>query len=150
MKFFLIFTLFYLNFNLFGSVTTNQINNFNKFWPVLTKIESNNCISAHNKRENARGIAQIRKNYLKDSNNFGKTKYNHKDCFDPKISKIIVFNYFLRYCPDALENGDFETLAKTHNGGPNWQKNSKKSLTVAKNLSIYWQKIERELNVNYR
>lgn len=146
MKIYLIFSLFCAAFSSFGSITMNQINNFNVFWPILTKIESNNNKNAVGDNKMAIGIAQIHLNCLIDANKYGKTAYTHKDCFDPEISKIICFNYLLKYSSSDLELGNFERLAKTWNGGCNWEKNSKKSLTVAKNLATYWQKIERELN----
>ncbi|XP_024375858.1 uncharacterized protein [Physcomitrium patens] len=43
-------------------------------------------------------------------------KYEH--CEEVDYAERTVINYWLRYCPWALEFGDWETLARTHNGGP--------------------------------
>ncbi|CAK9190584.1 unnamed protein product [Sphagnum troendelagicum] len=43
-------------------------------------------------------------------------KYEH--CEEVDHAERTVINYWLRYCPWALEFGDWETLARTHNGGP--------------------------------
>ena len=43
-------------------------------------------------------------------------KYEH--CEEVDYAERTVINYWLRYCPWALEFGDMETLARTHNGGP--------------------------------
>ena len=36
-------------------------------------------------------------------------------------SERVMLGYFMRYEPEALANGDWETLARLHNGGPNWR-----------------------------
>lgn len=43
-------------------------------------------------------------------------KYEY--CEEVDYAERTVINYWLRYCPWALEFGDWETLARTHNGGP--------------------------------
>lgn len=141
-----LFLAILVSFGKINAQTTNQINNFNKIWPIICKIESDCNPKAYNKSENAIGISQIRLNYFKDSTNFAKIKgLRHSDCFNPEISKKITINYFLRYNSRALENGDLESLSKLHNGGPSWQKNAKKNGQTAKNLATYWGKVNREL-----
>ncbi|KAG6541624.1 hypothetical protein Mapa_017017 [Marchantia paleacea] len=54
-------------------------------------------------------------------------------CEDVDYAERTVINYWLRWCPWALEFGDLETLARTHNGGPQyWQFIS---------TSRYWRKV---------
>ncbi|BBN14129.1 hypothetical protein MPTK1_6g09090 [Marchantia polymorpha subsp. ruderalis] len=54
-------------------------------------------------------------------------------CEDVDYAERTVINYWLRWCPWALEFGDLETLARTHNGGPQfWQFLS---------TSRYWRKV---------
>jgi hypothetical protein len=36
-----------------------------------------------------------------------------------------TIQYWLRYCPWALEFGDYQTLARIHNGGPFFYENLK-------------------------
>ena len=45
-----------------------------------------------------------------------------------------MLGYFMRYEPEALANGDWETLARLHNGGPNWRE---KLVATAR----YWSKV---------
>lgn len=143
MKILLCFVLFFNLFNAFGQITSNQIKHFNKIFPAITKIESNNNVLAHNKKEDARGICQIRKNYLIDSNFQSKLNYSHDDCFDFHKSKLIVFYYFMRYGSQELEEGNYQALAKLHNGGPNWKR---KTGNAKKNLDSYWKKIKNHID----
>lgn len=122
----------------------SQTNSFEPFFKAISKIESNNNPNAIGDGGLAVGVVQIHKGCLQDANEFGKTKYNHSDCFDPEISKIIVFNYLKRY--QNKHNWEFEKMAKVHNGGCNF---AKKSGQAAKNLEIYWQKVKHKLNHEY-
>lgn len=54
--------------------------------------------------------------------------YHHCEAVD--YSERTVINYWLRYCPWALEFDDLETLARIHNGGPCWFRHCK--------TAIYW------------
>lgn len=116
------------------------INNFESFFKAISQVESGNNTNSFNKREGAIGIVQIRYLYFLDSQAFGKTKYKHSDCYSEEISKIITFNYFLRY--QNKHNWEFEKMAKIHNGGCNF---AKKTGQAAKNLEIYWGKVSLEL-----
>ena len=53
------------------------------------------------------------------------------------FSKIIVWAYMNRYCPKAVRNGDWERIARIHNGGPNGYK---KRATEG-----YWAKVKTAL-----
>ncbi len=70
----------------------------------------------------------------KDSN----VKGNHEQVFDPVFARRVCEAYFKKYEKKAFDNGDFETLARCHNGGCGWRKN--KSATNG-----YWQKIKKNL-----
>jgi soluble lytic murein transglycosylase-like protein len=115
-------------------------NNFELFFKAISQVESNNNVLAVGDGGRAHGIVQIHKSYLQDSNEFGKTDFKHLDCFDPQISKIIVFNYLKKY--QNRHNWEFEKMAKLHNGGPNF---AKKTGQAAKNLEIYWGKVKKQL-----
>jgi len=80
------------------------------------------------------GIYQIRPAYFKDAN----VKGNHSQVFDPVFARSVCEAYFKKYEKKALDNGDFETLARCHNGGCGWRKN--KSATDS-----YWKKIKKNL-----
>ncbi|KAL2620765.1 hypothetical protein R1flu_000970 [Riccia fluitans] len=54
-------------------------------------------------------------------------------CEEIDYAERTVINYWLRWCPWALEFGDLEALARTHNGGPQyWQFLS---------TTTYWKKV---------
>jgi len=108
--------------------------NMDDFLNALAKVESSNNPKAINKKENALGIYQIRPAYFQDS----KVKGNHSQVFDPVFARQVCEAYFKKYEKKALDNGDFETLARCHNGGCGWRKN--KSAT-----DKYWQKIKKNL-----
>jgi len=108
--------------------------NMDDFLNALAKVESSNNPKAINKKENALGIYQIRPAYFKDAN----VKGNHSQVFDPVFARQVCEAYFKKYEKKALDNGDFETLARCHNGGCGWRKN--KSAT-----DKYWQKIKKNL-----
>eukprot|EP01018_Ginkgo_biloba_P005447 Gb_21163 [translate_table: standard] len=62
---------------------------------------------------------------------------NYEYCKDVDYSERTVINYWLRYCPWALEFDDFETLARTHNGGPQfWHYLS---------TTRYWNRVRRAM-----
>ena len=108
--------------------------NMDNFLNALAKVESSNNPKAINKKENALGIYQIRPAYFQDS----KVKGNHSQVFDPVFARQVCEAYFKKYEKKALDNGDFETLARCHNGGCGWRKN--KSATDS-----YWKKIKKNL-----
>ena len=108
--------------------------NMDSFLNALAKVESSNNPKAINKKENALGIYQIRPAYFQDS----KVKGNHSQVFDPVFARRVCEAYFKKYEKKAFDNGDFETLARCHNGGCGWRKN--KSAT-----DKYWQKIKKTL-----
>jgi len=111
-----------------------QAANLDGFFAALAKVESSGNAKAVNKKENALGIYQIRPAYFQDS----KVKGNHSQVFDPVFARSVCEAYFKKYEKKALDNGDFETLARVHNGGCGWRKN--KSATDS-----YWKKIKKNL-----
>jgi hypothetical protein len=108
--------------------------NLDPFFAALGKVESSGNAKAVNKKENALGIYQIRAAYFKDS----RVKGNHEQVFNPVFARSVCEAYFKRYEPAAFASGDFETLARCHNGGCGWRKN--KSATDS-----YWKKIKKNL-----
>ena len=85
------------------------------------------------------GIFQIQKICWLDATNFNKTTGGkYENCFGIEYSKKIVKAYLNRYCSRAIENNDFETMARIWNGGPfGHRKESTKK---------YWDKIKKELD----
>jgi hypothetical protein len=82
----------------------------------------------------ALGRFQIHYEYWADS----KTPGNYADCKSTDYSKRVMVNYWRRYASEALRRGDYETLARIHNGGPSGaQKDS---------TANYWRKVNSHLN----
>ena len=79
------------------------------------------------------GPYQIHRAYFVDAGVAGR----YDDCRDPDYSRRVVLAYWTRWCPDALEHGDAEVLARTHNGGP---EGARKPGTL-----VYWLKVEERL-----
>lgn len=111
-----------------------------KFFKALGAVESSNNPKAFNSKELAIGKYQIRPAYFEDAKQFDKSlrKYRHEDCYDPAVAKRVVIAYMRRYCP----GGNYEEMAKIHNGGPSALK---KTGQAKSNLAIYWSKIQKHL-----
>jgi len=62
----------------------------------------------------ALGPLQIHRAYWQDSRIGG----SYEQCADLEYSKRVVSAYLQRYAPAAYSNGDIQTLARVHNGGP--------------------------------
>ena len=118
--------------------------NFDQFLNVIAKVESNNNPKAVGDNGLAIGAYQIHKAYFLDSQRFDKSlrKYKYQNCFDKEVSRKVVIAYLKGHKPIAVRKGDWQTLAKTHNGGNNWRKKSKK---VQKNLDLYARKVKMAL-----
>lgn len=59
-----------------------------------------------------------------------------------RLSRKTILRYWLRHERTALETGDFEALARVHNGGPNWR--DKPEPVKARTLA-YWRKVKAEM-----
>jgi len=84
------------------------------------------------------GGYQIQYGYWKDAGVKG--RYEQVD--DLRYSKQVMLAYWQKYCPKALARGDFEVLARTHNGGPGGPRNPK--------TLPYWRRVQRQLDVMKR
>lgn len=79
------------------------------------------------------GPYQIQWAYWKDSGVAGR----YRDVHDPAYAEKVMLAYWERYCPQALARGDYQTLARIHNGGPTGHR---KRATMP-----YWTKVSGEL-----
>lgn len=75
------------------------------------------------------GPYQIQRPYWQDSGVPGR----YTDVERPAYAEKVMIAYWERYCPEALEGGDWATLARVHNGGP---AGHRKAATLR-----YWQKV---------
>ena len=80
------------------------------------------------------GPFQIHYSYWKDAVQFDPSiGGTYQDCRDEEYARRIVLAYWTRYAPDWK----FETLARTHNGGPKG--------SVRKSTVKYWARVQRNL-----
>jgi predicted chitinase len=110
------------------------------FLNALHKVETSGKLGAiKGDNGNALGPFQIWKGYYKDAveKSKGKLNKNYSHVSDIKYAREVVLWYFYRYAPKALENGDWEKLARIHNGGPNGY-NKKQTIK-------YWIKVKKHL-----
>jgi hypothetical protein len=110
--------------------------NFNKLDPLfnaLSAVESGHNDLVIGDNGAAIGRYQIHYDYWRDSGTPGR----YENCTTDAYAKLVIYNYMKRHCPDALQRFDYETLARTHNGGP---AGATKIDTVA-----YWRKVSRHL-----
>lgn len=80
------------------------------------------------------GPLQITKAYWLSSG----VKGNFMQCTNLTYSKLVVTAYMKKYAKQALQLGDWETIARIHNGGPNGHR---KKVTLA-----YWRKIREKMS----
>ena len=136
MKYF--FLIISLNLNCFGA-------NFDQFAAALAKVESNNNPKAIGDGGRAKGILQIHEICFIDAAKYDKdlAKYKYSDCFNPQVSKRVLWAYCARYELKALKEGNFEVLARLWNGGCGWRTKTGK---VKSNLDNYWNNVSKNLN----
>ena len=103
-------------------------------WENRGKIRND----AHNRKENARGPAQIRPGYLKDANEWrvkmGLKPYTHLEMHDHKKAFNTFRAYMARYRMKTTEQ-----RARSHNGGPAGPKR-KSTLGYWKGVQTYLEK----------
>ena len=94
---------------------------------AICEKESHNNPQAHNKSENAKGIAQIRLIMIRDVNRIlGREQFTHNDAYNPTLTRQIFNIYQRHYFPDAGP----ERWSKSWNSGPDCE-----------NAEGYWQDI---------
>lgn len=122
------------------SSTVTLAHTFEDFSRALGKVESGNNPKAVGDNGKAKGIFQIHESCFNDSKSFDKelNRFKYSDCFNPAVSKRVLYSYCARYEPQALKSGDWETLARLWNSGPGWA--GKKSKT-----NTYWSKVSNSL-----
>lgn len=118
-----------------------KADNFEKFIKAIHQVESSGRLGEiYGDNGRSYGPLQIGKLYYQDAKEFskGKLKGSYSNVSDLTYAKKVVFYYLSRYESEALKSGDFEIMARAHNGGPNWRK--KRHLT-----NRYWQKVKKQL-----
>lgn len=111
------------------------------FLNALAYVESNNNDDAVGDNGKAIGRYQIWNVYWKDA--VAKNwvlKGDYVRVKDRIYAERVIVAYLTRFAPDAVATNDYETLARTHNGGPN---GPKKKATLR-----YWSRIKYALRRN--
>jgi hypothetical protein len=111
---------------------TEPIQPYEALWLAVCLVESGNNRFAINKKEQAYGIAQIRKVRLKDYEKRTGIHYELKDMFDINRSKSVFMYYAMR-----IGENDQEKIIRCWNGG---EKGMKKRSTIK-----YWQKVRKNI-----
>ena len=100
---------------------------------AIIYVESRGDVNAHNVRENAVGVLQIRPIMVREVNRrLGEDKYTLMDRWD-KGKSIEMFNVIRETTPNPTN----EKIARNWNGGPNGYK---KESTLK-----YWKKVKEQL-----
>lgn len=87
------------------------------FWVALHRVESGGRLGRVSWGEH-RGPLQISRAYWQDSGVGG----SWSDCDDLEKAKLVVEGFMKRYVPKAWAEGDVQTLARVHKGGPRGHK----------------------------
>ena len=99
---------------------------FPKFLNAIHKVESDGQITGDQPimgdRGKARGPLQIHREYWEDVKNLVGGKYEDVDNLD--YASNVVAKYMLKYARNAIQNGQFDIVARRHNGGPAGDKKS--------------------------
>lgn len=77
------------------------------------------------------GPFQIQRGYWADARVAGR----YEDCRRADYARGVMVAYWRRYCPAAMADGDVQTLARVHNGGP---AGSRRKTTIG-----YWMKVKK-------
>ena len=123
---------------LLGAIAHADPKGLEKFLSAIRQVETggmkDNGIGAKGDKGQSIGPYQIQKGYWADSRLSG----TWEQCLtDKSYSEKVMVAYWKRYCPKAFEAGDWETLARVHNGGP---KGYKKQATMK-----YWERVQKAM-----
>ena len=108
------------------------------FLDIIRQAESGGNDFAIGDNGLSRGPFQIKEVYWQDGCEYGKVRWDYFTyVWNREKSSQVVRWYWMRYCPSAVYNLDFETLARTHNGGP---KGVEKKTTLA-----HWLRVKAKM-----
>jgi hypothetical protein len=86
------------------------------FWRALHLTETSGRLGPiKGDKGKALGPFQIHRKYWEDTKQPGK----YEDVADYDYAKQVVTAYLKKYARKAWDDGDIQTLARVHNGGPN-------------------------------
>lgn len=112
-----------------------------KLFSAIRQVETSNKTNPPDGDDGASiGPYQIKKEYWKDAvTRDGKiiSDIKYSDCRNKEKAEKVMMLYWQRYAKDALDNKNYEKLARIHNGGPSGHKK--------KSTEKYWKKIKDNL-----
>lgn len=100
---------------------------------AISKVESEYNPLAHNKKEDARGLLQIRKIMVKEINLYTPYSLSHKDCWD----SIVSIEAFTAYQDQFNPDWEPEKAAKLWNGGRSGENKPQ--------TQQYWERVKEVL-----
>lgn len=111
-----------------------------KFLDALWQVEaSGQWEPADGDGGNAIGPYQIWEAYWLDAVEFSGLGGTYEDCRNKVYAEKVIKAYMMRYKRSAWESGDWEIIARTHNGGP---RGATKKATLG-----YWAKVQKAMGV---
>ncbi len=107
---------------------------FEDLLDAIEWVESKGDANAIGDNGNAVGSFQIWKIYVDDCNRIlGRKQFTYHDRFSRERSREMVRVYLPYYCPE----GNFEKMAKVHNGGPTGH--------LKPSTAAYWLKVKARM-----
>lgn len=135
---YLVFCFVFVCFSGFSASKPNIIELNKQFVQIIGKIESNNNDFAIGDKGKAISRYQIWEICYLDAKNYDKSiKFEYSSLTNKEYAIKVITAYLNRYERKAIQNNDFESLARCWNGGPNWRKKTGKAKI---NLENYWKK----------
>lgn len=132
-----------------GALAAPQPKTYDGYYAAIAKVESGGAADPDNASGDAGralGRYQIWRAYWHDAVHRGKKRIHggtYEDVRDPAYARQIIALYAKRYEPAAWRDGDWQTLARLHNGGPGWRKAGPKTRA---RLDAYWKKVREHLD----
>jgi len=117
------------------SVPSGSPGNLRPLFDALRQVESAGNDMAVGDDGRSLGPYQIGLAYWLDGG--GDPGRYRLDVWRAAACEAVMLTYWRRYCPAALARGDWETLARVHNGGP---RGPLKAATLP-----YWRKVRMEI-----
>ena len=116
----------------------NTDTTYEEIYNALWMVESSGSLDPKDgDNGNAIGHYQIWEPYWKDAVEFSDLEGTYQDCRTKEYAEAVIAEYMKRYCNEAWETGDWQTVSRIHNGGPRG--------ATKKNTEKYWLKVQQQL-----